>query len=86
MQTICIPGSSHGGKAKSSRIHLLEVGPAFDQQDTTSLLGGRGGVLTFFCHFHVLHHISFLTQSHSVKSSHYINSEEIISADLLKES
>ena len=43
-------------------------------------------MLTFFCHFHVLHHISFLTQSHSVKGSHYINSEEIISADLLKES
>ena len=71
---------------QSENPSSLDTGPAYDQQDTTSLLGGSGGVLTFFCHFHVLHHIPFLTQSHSVKSSHYINSEEIISADPLKES
>ena len=58
VHTTCIPGSSHGGKAKSQEPSFLDTGPAYDQQDTTSLLGGSGGELTFFCHFHVLHHTS----------------------------
>ena len=37
----CIPGSSHGGIAQSGTQPYS--GPAYDQQDTVSLLGGSGG-------------------------------------------
>ena len=40
---LCIPGSSHGGKAQTQSGAQSYPGPAYDQQDTVSLLGGSGG-------------------------------------------
>ena len=51
----CIPGSSHGGKAPSQDINYLASGPKYDQQSSTSLLGGSAGMNIFFYHRHVLH-------------------------------
>ena len=39
----CIPGSSHGGIAQAQSGNTPYSGPAYDQQDTVSLLGGSGG-------------------------------------------
>lgn len=39
----CIPGSSHGGIAQAQRGKKPYSGPAYDQNDTVSLLGGSGG-------------------------------------------
>jgi len=39
----CIPGSSHGGIAQAQSGKKPYSGPAYDQQDTVSLLGGSGG-------------------------------------------
>ena len=39
----CIPGSSHGGIAPAQSSTKPYSGPAYDQNDTVSLLGGSGG-------------------------------------------
>ena len=39
----CMPGSSHGGIAQAQRGGKPYSGPAYDQQDAVSLLGGSGG-------------------------------------------
>ena len=39
----CIPGSSHGGIAQAKSGKKPYSGPAYDQQDTVSILGGSGG-------------------------------------------
>ncbi|CAH3161093.1 unnamed protein product [Porites lobata] len=44
LDTTCIPGSSHGGTALGAASKLaLQSDPAYDQNDTVSLLGGSGG-------------------------------------------
>ena len=48
LQTRCVPGSSHGGKAPSERPIWLDSGPPYDKQNITSLLGGSGGEAKFF--------------------------------------
>ena len=44
----CVPGSSHGGIGLPSGFYQLYSGPAYDQQDTVSLLGGSGGEINYF--------------------------------------
>ena len=48
----CIPGSSHGGialAAKSSdTVNIYYSDPAYDEQDTVSLLGGSGGEINYY--------------------------------------
>ena len=39
----CIPGSSHGGIAQPQSATKPYSGPAYDQNDTVSLIGGSGG-------------------------------------------
>ena len=43
----CIPGSSHGGMAQAQSGTQPYSGPAYDQQDTVSLLGGSGGEINY---------------------------------------
>ena len=43
----CIPGSSHGGRGLPPG-YALHSDPAYDQQDTVSLLGGSGGEINYF--------------------------------------
>ena len=43
----CIPGSSHGGIALGQDGNSLYSDPAYDQQDTVSLLGGSGGEINY---------------------------------------
>ena len=42
LDSVCIPGSSHGGIALPPGFRLYS-GQAYDKQDTVSLLGGSGG-------------------------------------------
>ena len=52
LQRTCIPGSSHGGIAVDpKRRDPLQSGPAYDQNDTVSLLGGSGGEINYFITF-----------------------------------
>ena len=43
----CIPGSSHGGIAQAQNGKIPYSGPAYDQNDTVSLLGGSGGEINY---------------------------------------
>ena len=43
----CIPGSSHGGIAQPQIGKRPYSGPAYDQQDKESLLGGSGGKINY---------------------------------------
>ena len=43
----CIPGSSHGGIARPRIDKGPYSGPAYDQQDKESLLGGSGGKINY---------------------------------------
>ena len=43
----CIPGSSHGGLAQPQIKERPYSGPAYDQQDKESLLGGSGGKINY---------------------------------------
>lgn len=43
----CIPGSSHGGIAQPQIGERPYSGPAYDQQDKESLLGGSGGKINY---------------------------------------
>ena len=44
----CIPGSSHGGIALAWRSGILYYsGPAYDQDNKVSLLGGSGGEINY---------------------------------------
>ena len=45
---VCIPGSSHGGIGLPPLGASLYSDPAYDQQDTVSLLGGSGGEINYF--------------------------------------
>lgn len=47
-ESVCIPGSSHGGiaLAKTSSV-TLHSGPAYDQDNEVSLLGGSGGEINY---------------------------------------
>ena len=47
LNLVCIPGSSHGGIAMPPG-YALHSDPAYDQQDTVSLLGGSGGEINYF--------------------------------------
>ena len=47
LDTVCIPGSSHGGIALAPG-YALYSDQAYDQQDTASLLGGSGGEINYF--------------------------------------
>ena len=48
LDNTCIPGSSHGGitvgPAAGAALHS---DPAYDQNDTVSLLGGSGGEINY---------------------------------------
>ena len=46
----CIPGSSHGGTGLPPG-YALHSDPAYDQQDTVSLLGGSGGEINYLITF-----------------------------------
>ena len=50
LSSVCIPGSSHGGIAlrPGSALHS---DPAYDQNDTVSLLGGSGGKINHLITF-----------------------------------
>ena len=48
LKAACIPGSSHGGIALAQDSVPLYSDPAYDQQDTVSLLGGSGGEINYF--------------------------------------
>ena len=43
---VCVPGSSHGGIAPNPGYNL-HSDPAYDKQDTVSLLGGSGGEINY---------------------------------------
>ena len=45
---VCIPGSSHGGRGLPPGHYPVYSDPAYDQQDTVSLLGGSGGEINYF--------------------------------------
>ena len=47
LNLVCIPGSSHGGRGLPPG-YTLRSDPAYDQQDTVSLLGGSGGEINYF--------------------------------------
>ena len=48
----CIPGSSHGGIALGpTQFDPLYSDPAYDQNDTVSLLGGSGGEINYLITF-----------------------------------
>ena len=54
----CIPGSSHGGIGQTDfPSRDIYAGPAYDKEDTTSLLGGSGGEVMFFYRLNVLRKI-----------------------------
>ena len=44
---LCIPGSSHGGIGLAQRGERPYSGPAYDQQDKVSVLGGSGGEINY---------------------------------------
>ena len=44
----CVPGSSHGGRGLPPGYFAIHSDPAYDQQDTVSLLGGSGGEINYF--------------------------------------
>ena len=48
---VCIPGSSHGGIGVRQGSYALYSDPAYDQQDTVSLLGGSGGEINYLITF-----------------------------------
>ena len=48
LKLVCIPGSSHGGRAGLPPGSALYSDQAYDQQDTVSLLGGSGGEINYF--------------------------------------
>ena len=48
LDSICIPGSSHGGIALAQGYNKLYSDQAYDQNDTASLLGGSGGEINYF--------------------------------------
>ena len=50
LSAVCIPGSSHGGIALRPGS-VLHSDPAYDQQDTVSLLGGSGGEMNYLITF-----------------------------------
>ena len=50
LNAVCIPGSSHGGIALRPPS-ALHSDPAYDQQDTVSLLGGSGGEINYLITF-----------------------------------
>ena len=47
LERVCIPGSSHGGIAQPQIKERPYSGPAYDQQDKESLLGGSGGKINY---------------------------------------
>ena len=47
LETVCIPGSSHGGIAMPARGDKLYSDEEYDKQDTVSLLGGSGGEINY---------------------------------------
>ena len=47
LDTVCVPGSSHGGIAQLNRGYNLYSDQAYDKQDTVSLLGGSGGEINY---------------------------------------
>ena len=47
LKLVCVPGSSHGGRGLPPGPALYSD-PAYDQQDTVSLLGGSGGEINYF--------------------------------------
>ena len=47
LDSVCIPGSSHGGIGLPARGKKLYSDQAYDQQDTVSLLGGSGGEINY---------------------------------------
>ena len=52
LSSVCIPGSSHGGIALGpTRRNALHSDPAYDQNDTVSLLGGSGGEINYLITF-----------------------------------
>ena len=46
LDTVCVPGSGHGGIALNTGYNLYSD-QAYDQQDTVSLLGGSGGEINY---------------------------------------
>ena len=50
LDTVCIPGSSHGGTALAPGSNLYSD-KAYDKQDTVSLLGGSGGEINYLITF-----------------------------------
>ena len=51
LDTVCIPGSSHGGIALPAQGYNLYSGQVYDKQDTVSLLGGSGGEIHYLITF-----------------------------------
>ena len=47
LDTVCIPGSSHGGIALPAPGNRLYSDEEYDKQDTVSLLGGSGGEINY---------------------------------------
>ena len=50
LDTVCIPGSSHGGIALAQGYNLYSD-QAYGKQDTVSLLGGSGGDINYLITF-----------------------------------
>ena len=46
LDSVCVPGSSHGGITLNSGYNLYSD-QAYDKQDTVSLLGGSGGEINY---------------------------------------
>ena len=51
VDTVCIPGSSHGGIALAQGFNQPYSDEAYDKQDTVSLLGGSGGEINYLITF-----------------------------------
>ena len=51
LDTICVPGSSHGGIGLPQGGRALYSDQTYDKQDTVSLLGGRGGEINYLITF-----------------------------------
>ena len=51
LDSVCIPGSSHGGIALAQGRNQLYSDEAYDQNDTVSLLGGSGGEINYLITF-----------------------------------
>ena len=49
IRALCIPGSSHGGKASKgdATAEVIVVGPEYDKENLASLHGGSAGGVTF---------------------------------------